>query len=564
MRKIIRFSSYLVVSTALLTCGVVLTLNQNPSKKGLGNVYSDEYSVSYTVNKDGSANVREMFSVVNNSKYLEELYLPINYKKDNSLSSQDDLINFDYSSFNLILSSAGNEYAFNLKEKGFEANYFTCACSWEYDYDLTVKGEELKTTKDSSMAYLCCHGGYPEKFSITVTYTLKNFVTVFNDYAFLETSARAFTYPFSNFYFTIALPGSSDEVTIDDIKLVSSSDISKYIEHPSKSGFVGKGEGMFNSSFDTRVAFPSSLMNTIDAFEDPQSNYQNSEITNAIYNKIAYKNTINRDVWANIAAAFLAIVALGLIAFSFFGKKKEFSQHLNSVSPAYFAFLRKNKNDYFKDVLNYYIFETKSLIPYLNGNDLFIRTNKEIEVSDDVEKYVVSLVKDSVLYSDLLNEMKKNTSQIMRNRRRGIKGSNNETIFLNFRYVDLYFFIPAILYLIIGIAAIFFTRPIIFFGMFVISLLLLYLSHFDEIFVFTPIHPYGQLSKNQKRVQEISEMNHSDIPNYEEIEKLVVGAHLGNYNNLLYSTIAKNNKDDQLMKGSKTINNQKIIKKLLS
>lgn len=564
MRKIIRFSSYLLLSAALLTCGIVLTLNQNPNSKGLGNVYSDEYSISYTVNKDGSANVREMFSVVNNSKDLEELYLPINYKKENSFSSQSDLISFDYSSFNIILSSPGNEYAFNLQEKGFEANYFTCACSWEYDYDLTIKGEELQTTKDSSMAYLYCGGGYPEKFSITITYVLKNFVTVFNDYAYLETSARAFTYPFSKFYFTIALPGSSDEVTSDDIKLVSSSEFSKYIEHPSKSGFIAKGEGVFNSTFATRVAFPSSLMNTVDAFDEPQSNYLNSEITNAIYKKIAYKNTINRTLWVDIGAAFLAIVALGLIVLSLFGKKKEYSPHLNSVSPAYFSFLGKNKNEYFKDVINYYIFETKSLIPYLNGNDLYVRLNKEIEPSDDVEKYVISLVKENILYSDLLNEMRKNMSQIMRCRRRGIKGSNNETVFLNFGYVDLYFFIPSMIYFAIAIAAIFFAKPIIYFGLFVIALLLLYLSHFDEIFVFTPIHPYGQLSKNEKRVKEISEMNHSDIPSYEEIEKLFIGCHLGNYNDLLYSTIAKNNKDDQLVKSSKTVNNQKIIKKLLS
>ena len=305
-------------------------------------------------------------------------------------------------------------------------------------------------------------------------------------------------------------------------------------------------------------------MNTIDAFEEPQTNYLNKDITNAIYSKIAYKYTINRSSWISIGAAFLGIVALALIAFSFFGKKKEYSPHLIETSPAYFAFLRKNKNAYFKDVINHYIFETKSLIPYLNGSDLYIRANKEANPVDDVEQYVISIVKENILYSDLLNEMRKNMGELMRNRRRGLKGTNNETVYLNFKYVDLYFFIPSMIYLAIAIASIFFARPIIYFGMFVISLLLLYLSHFDEIFVFTPIYPYSHLSKNQKRVKEISEMSHSDIPSYEEIEKLIVGSHLGNYNDVLYSTIAKNNKDNQLIKVSKTVNNQKIIKKLLS
>ena len=361
MKNLIRLICYSVGAVALLVTGTVLTLNSKDNTKITDKFYSDMYSISYSVNKDGSANVREMISVVNNDSGIAELYFPINYMKDNSFSSNDDVVKFDYSSFNLILNSVGQEYTFNLQEKGYDSGYLSCSCSWAAEHDLDIHNNEIKADKNTSLVYLYCYGGFPESFDLILSYKLENFVTVFNDYAYLETNARAFTYPYSKFQFTLALPGSSDEVTIDDIQINTTSSFKKFVTHPSKSGFIIEGEKLMKEGFSSKVVFPSSLMNKIEEFDEPQSNYQNKDVTDEIYRKTVFKNSFNLDTNILLYISFigLAVAAVVLVVLSLFNKKDKSINYTSKASPIYYFFDRGNKKDYVKDVLNYYIYETK-------------------------------------------------------------------------------------------------------------------------------------------------------------------------------------------------------------
>ena len=565
MEKLVRFICYSIVSAALLATGAVLTFTQ-PQVKQTSKFYSDTYSISYSVNQDGSVNVREMFSVINKEEKLDELYLPINYKKDNSLSSADDVIKFDYSSFNIILNSTGQEYYLNLQEKGYDSGYLSLSCSWVAEHDLDIRNEEIKAEKNTSMAYLYCYGGFPENFSILITYKLENFVTVFNDYAYLETSGHAFTYPYSKFQFTVALPGSGDDVTIDDIKMNTTSKFKSFVQHPSKSGFIVEGEKTMKEEFSSRVVFPSSLMNKAEDFEEPQSNYQNKEITNAIYKKTEYKSnfSIDQKTLLYISVVGLALAAIVLVVVSLFSKRDKTINYSSKASPVYYFYERSSKELFVKDVVNYYVFEEKLLVPYLIGDKLYLKKNKDIEPKDDVEKYVISSMNSSSEYDELVDTLCKNSHKINSLRKKGLKDSKNNSIHLNFKFVDLYFFVPAIIYLCIAIATIFFTTPLVYFGLFAISIMLFYMSHIDEIFLFLPVYPGGNFAASRKRINELLQLEHSKIPEFREIEGLFIGSHMGRFGTSLYTFISKNNKDNEYLKNSSSINNQKIIKKLLS
>ena len=561
MRRIIRLLVYLAISLGILSLGIVFTYGIKNNTKKAGDLYSDQYSISYTVNSDGSVNVREMISVQNGQEDFEDLFLPINYVKDNSLSKNDDQINFDYSSFNMVLQSAGQEYAYNYAEKGFVQNYFISAFSWDSDYNTTVKGEELKTTKGSSMAYLHCNGGFPAYFSLTITYKLYNFVTVFNDYSYLQTSARAFEYPYTSMYFTIALPGTDESVTIDDVKLSTTRVFKGFVTHPSKSGFVIKGDGLFNSTFESKVVFPSSAMKSIDSYEDTQTNYINSEVGKGIYKKIAYYEGFDINVAILVGTISLSVLALLLIVYSMIFRKKK-TGYLNMDSTEFLAFTRANRISFVKDLLIYYMFKTKSVVPYLNGDTLMLKASN-VEDANELEKYVISQLNPNISYEDAVKKLSKNIGNIKKIRKHCLKNSNGESAYLNPKTIDMFFLIPAIIYALIGIALIFLAKPIFFCSIFAVAVVLMYFSKIDETFIFTPFNGFEQFSKSSRKIDEYSKLEHAEIPQFKEIEPLLINSHLGKYNLKLYEFINKNNKDKLYLKNCSITSNQKIIKTIL-
>ena len=302
-------------------------------------------------------------------------------------------------------------------------------------------------------------------------------------------------------------------------------------------------------------------MKSIDSYEDTQTNYINSEVGKGIYKKIAYYEGFDINVAILVGTISLSVLALLLIVYSMIFRKKK-TGYLNMDSTEFLAFTRANRISFVKDLLIYYMFKTKSVVPYLNGDTLMLKASN-VEDANELEKYVISQLNPNISYEDAVKKLSKNIGNIKKIRKHCLKNSNGESAYLNPKTIDMFFLIPAIIYALISIALIFLAKPIFFCSIFTVAVVLMYFSKIDDTFIFTPFNGFEQFSKSSRKIDEYSKLEHAEIPQFKEIEPLLINSHLGKYNLKLYEFINKNNKDKLYLKNCSITSNQKIIKTIL-
>lgn len=414
--------SYLI---CLIICGVALLTSFVSSIIVSNNkkIMADSFTTTYDINRDGDAEVYHYFSVTTQEKIKElKFYIEAN----DSANTNSSYI--DITTLSISFSSGGTSFS-NANGSVFLDNKIMCASNFYHDHNLDVKGKKLNTPSGQGVIYLASTKGYLNSsssfYSVSIRYTLKNVVKIYDDYALLNLKflnnnikGRAYT-------FTVTMPSySKDDLLKESVKVIASPSVTKYKDDATSTNRYR----IYKSSSTDKEKYVSANTNVtwvLDAkrfnSNDLKPNFMHKKASKMIFANATLKAmnyfNLNNGVYV-ILLMLVNIVALGIyLLVRNWNLKNNLNEHevTLKLNPITYHFIKGDLRYKPREIVNYLIYHAKVLLPTMKNNTMYVscRLDCQNETLLSYFKKVVAPEMSLKRFYEFLRKNKKEVKEIL-------------------------------------------------------------------------------------------------------------------------------------------------------